>query len=612
MRLNQWFVCPLLAAGVHAAPDWPAPGLEVASGVQLKSHNFTLETLDRVHEAGFRTIRRGFYWDWIEKEKGVYDFSRYDREMARARELGLTVVGVFFNQNKLYEDDGLGGIQTEAGRRGFAAFAAALVAHYKDHEVVWEIWNEPNVRTFWRKNGMHNSREFAEEYTALVKETIPAILAVTPGARVLAGSLSNYWPPSYEWTEHCFQLGILQTGLAGWSVHPYGVKTPEAYAEGHGKMRALLRQYGAPELPLVNTERGFAIKETTEGWSGGTRAEALEFQAWHLVRQFLIDQLHGVYMSVWYEWDGDEFGLVDESNGARRPAYEAARTMMQHLRGHALRGRLPTDYAQDYLVEFTGSAGNRKLAAWTAPTPGSSPYDYTLHDLVLPVSGGAGTATDSKGRTYDLSGGTLTLPLSAEPFFLEIPAGLQLGKGVAGPAKEKPARPGAAPDEEIELNLFTPDRAWTFIKNTGEGSIRVDRDDHQMPIGILAYDFSASASKGTPYVLARTEVEIAQGAVELQLVARSPIAQQLTFRLVDSTGQTHQFKHKLAGRDARERITIPLTRRLEHWGGAADGTIHFPIKEILLSVPKPGPDHVRGEVEYSRFKVLRASTPAAP
>src|SRR5690606_34757278 len=95
-----------------------------------------------------------------------------------------------------------------------------------------------------------------------------------PGAFIMAGSVSNYWQPSYEWTEACFKKGILQSGIRGWSVHPYGVKSPEEFAIGHGKTRALLKQYGAPDMPMINTERGFAIKKPQgqleqEGWSGG-------------------------------------------------------------------------------------------------------------------------------------------------------------------------------------------------------------------------------------------------------------------------------------------------------------------------------------------------------
>ena len=164
----------------------------------MKTHNFTVETLERVHELGFRVVRRGFYWGSVEKEKGVYAFPDYDGPMARARELGLTVVGVLFANNKLYEDHGQRAIRTDAGRQGFANFAAALAGHYGGQKVLWEIWNEPNVRTFRRQDGKHNSDEFAGEYTALVKEVVPAMRKDDPDCFVVAGSVSNYWEPSYQ------------------------------------------------------------------------------------------------------------------------------------------------------------------------------------------------------------------------------------------------------------------------------------------------------------------------------------------------------------------------------------------------------------------------------
>ena len=85
--------------------DTPLPqGVPQSCGIQLKSHNFTIQTLDRVHALGFRVVRRGLYWASVEKEKGVYNFSEWDEPMRHADKLGLTVVGVLFGGNKLYEE----------------------------------------------------------------------------------------------------------------------------------------------------------------------------------------------------------------------------------------------------------------------------------------------------------------------------------------------------------------------------------------------------------------------------------------------------------------------------------------------------------------------------
>lgn len=608
----------LATAAVHlsvcAETTLPVPGIPQSCYIQLKTHNYDIKTLNEVHAAGFRGVRRGFYWNAVETEKGTYDFSKYDEQMNHSRSLGLSTIGVLFNSHKDYEDDGLGGIQTEAGRQGFAAFAAALADHYRDYDITWEIWNEPNVRTFWRKDGKHNSPEFAKEYTDLVKAVVPAMLAANPDTVVVAGSLSNYWEPSYEWTESCFREGILETGIAAWSVHPYGVKTPEEFSIGHNRMLKLLKQYKHPDLPMVNTERGFAVKETLEGWSGGSKARALEYQAWHFVRQQMMDLLYGVRLTTWYEWESEEFGLVDKS-GAHRPAYGAAVAMMKELDGYSLKGRLPTDLDLDYVLDFTNaSTGGRILVAWTSPPAGMSPDETSDHDLTLAVTGGATSPVkDADGTVYDLSGNALVLKLTGKPIYVHVPADLALDAGVAGPGARKVAAAPPPPEEgeEINLYLFEPDCTWKFLKNTGDGNFALEKDGHGVSMGVLTYDFSKT-KHSSPYVLAGADVDIPEGTLEFRIQARSTVPQPLTFRVSDATGQTHQYKKRIRGTGGWETIVIPLTKRLEHWGGAKDGVVHFPIKSVYLSVPRPNAEHLTGTVEYGQAKAIMAKGSKAP
>ncbi len=613
-RLPILFVFACCACLLPAEPLQLPTGFPEGCAIQLKTHNFTIETLDQVHAMGFRVVRRGFYWPGVEKVKGSYDFSDYDAQMAHAKSLGLTVVGVLFNVHKEYENDGQGGIQTEAGRKGFAAFGAALANHYRDQDVIWEVWNEPNVRTFWRKNGKHNSEPFAEEYTALVKEVVPAMLAANPDAFVVAGSVSNYWQPSYDWTEFCFQKGILETGIRGWSVHPYGVKTPEEFSVGHGITRELLQKYGAPDLPMINTERGFAVKETHEGWSGGSIEKAREYQAWYYVRQFMMDQLNGVKLTVWYEWDGDKFGLVEQEGSGKRPAYHAAVEMMEQLDGFSLKGRLPTDSDLDYVVEFTNDKGARKWVAWTAPPPGASPDETSNHDLTLPMLNRVALGlkvSDLEGLPVEKE--TLVLPLKGQPLYYRVPAGLEFGKGIAGEGEIKADKSSTISKNAtaVDLQLFGEGNEWAFIKNTGEGSFVLEQDGHGVPMGVLSYDFSKS-KKNTPYVLAMASIQVPKGATEIQIHARSPIAQQITLRVVDAKGQTHQIKKRIKGTQGWEQIIFPLNKRVEHWGGPKDGVVHFPLTKIFFSVPKPNKDHLVGKVEFAMVKAVMEEGAQAP
>lgn len=589
------------------------PGIPQSCGMQLKNHNFTTKDLAQVHELGFGVVRKGMYWHTVEKTKGSYEFDEYDRFVDDAERLGLTVVACLFGENKIHEDDGEGGIQTEAGRKGFANFAAAMAERYKGRNIVWEIWNEPNVRTFWRKSGMHNSEPFAEEYTLLVKETVAAMLKADPGCFVAAGAVSNYWQPSYEWTEYCFQKGILQSGIRGWSVHPYGVKTPEEYAIGHGRTRDLLRQYGAPDMPIINTERGYAVEQkenTAEGWSGGEEQRALEHQAWHFVRQVMADQMHDVRMTVWYEWDGGDswtgsaLALVTEQGP--RPSGKAAKAMFEQLNGYRFVRRLNTNYPQDYALLFARDTGERKLVVWTAPEAGEAPEKAIPHDMQISTGGQGGIAVvDLYGASVEprAVGDGHSITVSGAPAYVAVPADSELTvRSVPPPKPQAIATPTPVPASANDLALFQSDSQWKFVENTGKGSFRV-REDGGVPIGTLSYDFTTSNAKSTPYVLAVAEVNIPEGAQELRLSARSGIKQRLTFRVNDATGQTHQYKTRVEGTGGWENLRIPLTQRLEHWGGANDGKIHFPITSFSISVPLPSEEHKTGTVDFAAASV---------
>ncbi len=424
--LSVAVVCVLIVAASRAASAAPLElGIPQSLGMQTKPDT-TPQDFQMIRDMKFRYIRRGFYWSAAEKVKGQYDFTEFDRIFKQAKDHGFVMVAVLFSNNKLYEPDHVGGITTEAGRRGFAGYAAAMAERYKDQDVLWEIWNEPNTKTFWRKDGKGNTPEFAQEYTDLVKAVAPAMLAADPDCFILGGSVSNYWEKSYEWTEYCFQRGILKTGIRGWAVHPYGMKTPEEHALGHAITRDLFVKYGASaDFPVLNTERGFAVKKPTdndEGWSGGNEELALQYHSWHFVRQVMIDQMSNVPVTLWYQWGGEKFGFIDA--GQERPVVRACATLVDQLAGYRYQQRLATESEQDYLLVFGNDRGERKVVAWTAPPPGQTPDKATPHAVTLPVSAPADTVTvDIYGQKTTLRPveGKVQVMLQPAPQYLVLP-----------------------------------------------------------------------------------------------------------------------------------------------------------------------------------------------
>ena len=142
--------------------------------------------------------------------------------MDALRARGLRAIYILDYRNPLYGNPET----TEEGREAYARWAAASARHFQGRNVIWEIWNEPNVG-FWKGNGKLNSPQFADDYVTLVKKTVPAMRAADPDCYILGGSVSCLWRDSFKWVEEAFKQGLLQTGINALSVHPYGFPYPE-------------------------------------------------------------------------------------------------------------------------------------------------------------------------------------------------------------------------------------------------------------------------------------------------------------------------------------------------------------------------------------------------
>lgn len=405
-----------------AAVQWPPqPSIPDGLGVQLKADTDSAETLGQVRDLGLKWVRRGFIWEAVEKEKGVYDFSKYDRIMADCKARGLTVVGCIAFSNKLYGTHA----KDEPGLGAYAKFAAALVARYKDYDIVWEIWNEPNTMTFWGKHGKKgNSKEYAGEYLGLVKAAVPAMKKANPKCIILGGSVSNMWTESYAWMDFMFEGGVLKTGIDGWSVHPYGLKSPEDYIEAYDIMRKSMAKHGGPaNIPVLNTERGFPLGKV-EGNAGGEASMAKEYQAWHVVRQFLVDMLCDVNVTIWYEWIGSKKeGFSLYSSTEQLPGYTACDVLIKQLRDYRLDKRINIGDPRDFALRFTTKSGAEKIVVWTSPPPHQPADKVQPHAVKVPVTAnGPVEVVDIYGKSSQLkaTGGFVELTATGAPQYLII------------------------------------------------------------------------------------------------------------------------------------------------------------------------------------------------
>ena len=348
-----------------AAAELPGPAVPDGLGVNIHFTGAPARDLKMIQAAGFKFIRMDFTWAAIEKEKGVYDFAPYDQLTDALAQRGIRALYILDYNNPLYEPEL--SVRTEEGRVAFARFAAAAAKRYAGRGIIWELWNEPNIKGFWKPEPHVN------DYMALAKAVLPAVRRADPHAVCIAPATSGM---AFEFLEACFRQGLLEL-VDAVSVHPYRGAPPETAAGDYARLREMIARYRPqrPDLPIVSGEWGYSSV-----WKGMDD----RLQGQYLPRQFLTNLSLGIPLSIWYDWHDDgpdpkesehHFGTVTLEYRSK-PAYLAMKTLARALAGMHFVRRLASP-PDDYLLLF--SDGKRStVAAWTTaeaheaePVPGT-------------------------------------------------------------------------------------------------------------------------------------------------------------------------------------------------------------------------------------------------
>ena len=362
-----------------------------------------------IAKAGIGFVRVDFPWANIERHKGNYDFSVQEKIIKVFAGHGIQAVATLAYNNPLYDTKSKvpfhTGPHTAEVQQAFARFAAASAMQFKQYGVVWEIWNEPNNFPFWKPIPS------AADYMDLAKGTAKAIRQVDPSASIIAPALITAHPNIDIWNflGHCFQLGLLEI-IDAVSMHPYREKPPETVIEDYQHLRTLAIRY-APnkkDFPIVSSEWGYPV----------TALVSRDLQAELLVRQFLINSTNGVLLSIWYDWHDDgqdannplqNFGML-AWNYQPKPAYFAALTMMEDLKGFRFMKRVPQADVEDFVFLFAQDTV-QKLVVWTIKDPHSVSLRVTTPSVVVVSMTGARQSIAS-------TDGKLTIGFTGAPQYL--------------------------------------------------------------------------------------------------------------------------------------------------------------------------------------------------
>ncbi|MCX8073085.1 MAG: endo-1,4-beta-xylanase [Candidatus Binatia bacterium] len=371
----------IFACGADSDPPALDAATRLGETIAVNTHYGTRGSVDRaalalLRRAGVKILRNDLDWALIEREPGNYDFSEADELVEAATAEQLRVWFILAYGNRLYGPDRA--VLTDEGRRAFAAYAGAAAARYRGRHFFWEIWNEPNLPTFWRGEGRGPD---PAAYASLIAATVPAVRQADPTATVIGGAVFAGFPdavallggiPHLDFLDGIFALSVLPL-LDGISAHFYRAGPPESVADEIAGIRQLMSPHDL-QRPVYSGEWGYSTYDPSAPATGFNflPAVSLDQQATSAARMLLYNFYLGVPVSVWFK-DRDDanpspgniehhWGLLF-SDLTPKPAYYAVSTLSRLL-GEGTVEQLRSFGQGTYMLTFDTPRG-KVSALWS-------------------------------------------------------------------------------------------------------------------------------------------------------------------------------------------------------------------------------------------------------
>ncbi|QSI79038.1 cellulase family glycosylhydrolase [Niveibacterium microcysteis] len=339
-----------------------APGSFPQSYVGRMSVNVSSDDLISVEKAksiGITVVRRDLTWANIEKA-GIYDFSRYTKYAENLSSRGMSVLWILAYG---HPDHGGGAPISDADRAAFSAFAAATASNFKGKNVVgFEIWNEPNLKSFW-------SNPDPIAYAKLASSASTAIRAADPNARVIVGSTAGV-DMNYSIK---VASAVPENLVDAFSVHPYSKPAPENFANSLYPLKASLASLGMNK-PIWDTEWGYSSYGDFDAskYGDGNAPAARNRQAVLVLRRVLTDLGLAIpFLNLYNLVDGITGPLDREANfglltypGEEKPSFSGLKTLFSAQSGRAFKGPVLDVPPGVHALRWDGAA-DRVFAIWS-------------------------------------------------------------------------------------------------------------------------------------------------------------------------------------------------------------------------------------------------------
>jgi polysaccharide biosynthesis protein PslG len=245
--------------------DWREIGYNPFAALAFLNWNHTWnhfafkgDSLDKavaaLKKAKITYVRMDFGWSDIEQKQGQWDFTNYDRIINLLSDNNIRILGIFsYCAGWAAAPPDYLWCSAPTENKFFTDFSTAVIKRYKNKVKYWEVWNEPDSRTYWRPQDM------LVRYTSLLKDVYQAAKIEDPSCKILMGGLAEGYKIEYIYKNGGKDyFDLVNVHVLNSPLGPAPIKTAQsAVAQvkrtmarfGDGQKRIWVTEMGCPGVP---------------------------------------------------------------------------------------------------------------------------------------------------------------------------------------------------------------------------------------------------------------------------------------------------------------------------------------------------------------------------
>jgi polysaccharide biosynthesis protein PslG len=366
----------LIASAAVVSPAQAAPKNQLQRGTVITPETFGMHVAGAqngvwptIEFGSLRIWDKDTAWSHIEKEPGVFDWTKLDRivedaEARGVRDMMMVLAGTPTWASSTPTSEGHPGqFPGEQGMPTDLAFwdrwVEAVVTRYQGRITSYQPWNEANLVTFFNGTPAEMA-ELTKRTYDIVKRIDPTALVIAPSTGTRLGRpFRTFYPP-------------FLTALAarGWPVdvftahtYPAGTGTPVDRQALIAEWKSMLQAAGAPRRPLWDTEINFGLR----GPGPTPKRDYVGAQAQRLAALAYLDALrYGVSRAYWYYWSAAPEPLLGVQMTPGSAAARSVQTLEDWIVGARYQGCRKTT-ASRIICNFR-KGGQRQQIVWSEST----------------------------------------------------------------------------------------------------------------------------------------------------------------------------------------------------------------------------------------------------